>query len=120
LANEIDCCTDVAKGEVEDYLVNLSVRDLGIDDLTKQQSIGVAFPNPFSNQFQFKLDSDVDEDVELVVYNYMGQVVYQNYYSTKKGENTITINSNQWSQGIYLMLVRTDSGRKSVYELVKQ
>ncbi|MCK5907944.1 MAG: family 10 glycosylhydrolase, partial [Flavobacteriales bacterium] len=118
--NDIDACTDVAKGEVEDYLVNLSVKDiLKIDDLSKEQSIGVAFPNPFSNELQFKLNSDRNEDVELVVYNYMGQIIHQNYYSATKGENTIKIESGQWSQGIYLMLVRTESGKKSVYELIK-
>jgi len=119
-SNDIDACTDMAKGEVEDYLVNLTVKDLSIDDINFGKSIGVAFPNPFSNELQFKLDLDKNEDVEFIVYNYMGQVVLQDVYTARKGENTININSTQWSQGVYLMLVRTESGRKSVYELIKQ
>ncbi len=118
-SNDIDACTDVAKGEVEDYLVNISVKYLATDDFDKEQSIGVAFPNPFNTELQFTMNTDRNEDVELVVYNYMGQIVHQNTHAVRKGENTISINSSQWSNGVYLMLVRTESGRKSIYEVVK-
>ena len=118
-ANDIDACSDVSKGEVEDYLVNLSIKDLAIDDIDAEKVAGIAFPNPFNDQLNFSMKSDKKETVKFVAYNYMGQVVYHRSFTKKVGENNFTINSSNWSQGVYLLLVRTESGIKQVHELIK-
>ena len=119
-SNDIDPCTDVSKGEVEDYLVNLTRKELGLDDLEDGSKIGIAFPNPFKDQVNFSITSTRKENVELLVYNFMGQVVYHRTLVKHTGENQFSINSYNWSSGVYLLLVRDESGLKEIHEIIKQ
>ncbi|MCK5781142.1 MAG: family 10 glycosylhydrolase [Flavobacteriales bacterium] len=119
-SNNIDACTDIEKGEVEDYLVVLSRDELSNDDLSLNEIEGAVFPNPFSEQLNFTLQSEKSEEVELAVYSFTGQIIFNKKFNKTVGENNFTINSSSWSQGVYLLLVRDESGRKTVYELIKK
>lgn len=117
--NDINPCEDFEFGEVEDYLVNLTHKELSVDDISSDEITGVVFPNPFMNSINFKMLSQTKGDVEFVVYNYMGQIVYHRTMVKTAGENNFTINSSSWTEGVYLLLVRDENGKKKVYELVK-
>lgn len=119
-SNDIDACTDIDKGEVEDYLVNLTRKDLANDDFVKDEIQGIAFPNPFVDNINFSLQSEKKENVEFVVYNFMGQIVYNRTFRKNVGGNSFSIKSSAWSQGVYLLLVRDENGKKKVYEIVKK
>ncbi len=59
-------------------------------------------PNPFSDKTEIAFSSPQNTDVELKVYNVVGSVVYKNTIKAEKGANTITVNANTLSSGVYI------------------
>jgi len=60
------------------------------------------FPNPMHDKCNLKFNMQNISDAVLCVYNNMGQMIFmKNYLSLSKGENTITIDVEKFSEGIY-------------------
>lgn len=118
-ANDIDACTDVAYGEVEDYIANFVNENLTVDNIETNNVDVLVYPNPFNKEFNVKINSDKPENIQVVAYDLMGQVVYNRNFGSIKGENKFLINSSSWSRGVYMLLVINENKHKKVFELLK-
>lgn len=118
-ANDIDACTDVAYGEVEDYIANFVNENLTVDNIETNNVDVLVYPNPFNKEFNVKINSDKPENIQVVAYDLMGQVVYNRNFGSIKGENKFLINSSSWSSGVYMLLVINENKHKKVFELLK-
>lgn len=68
-------------------------------------------PNPFSNNFNVKFDLKKQQEAELAVYNYTGQLVQV----LKKqqfpiGENQFSFSGKGWPSGLYFLSLKTEEG----------
>ncbi len=77
--------------EVDTYL---AIQDNNIESLN-------VFPNPTKDIVNVAFYLDKEEDVKCIVYNQQGKVVAENNYGTLHGNNTLQINTDEFSSGIY-------------------
>ncbi|MCX6181398.1 MAG: carbohydrate-binding protein [Bacteroidetes bacterium] len=72
----------------------------GIQQLEKTTTLSI-MPNPAQNQVQLSF-STVSENNQLLVFDMLGNVVYSEIFSGKNDFKT-TINTENWSEGLYLV-----------------
>lgn len=84
------------------FYVRLSDTEVGIDQATSEVHL---FPCPATNGFTITMNEEINS---LAVVNVMGQVVY-----TKDGihSNEVSVDSQSFSEGVYLVNIFTDNGR---------
>ncbi|MDO9184840.1 MAG: T9SS type A sorting domain-containing protein [Bacteroidia bacterium] len=63
-------------------------------------------PNPFSDKSEIRFSSVNSSEVEFKVYNLLGSVVYNSNFKSVKGVNTISIDANTLSPGVYMYSVK--------------
>ena len=68
-------------------------------------------PNPTKSYSTLQISTETEEDVKISIVNMLGEEVKQFYLSLPVGENSILINTDLWSKGIYL--VRYNLGTKN-------
>jgi parallel beta-helix repeat protein len=59
------------------------------------------YPNPANSKFTIELNSDADNDFNLVVCNLKGQQIY----AAVMKSNTHTVDAGKWQKGVYLIRV---------------
>ncbi|MCX6296066.1 MAG: T9SS type A sorting domain-containing protein [Bacteroidetes bacterium] len=70
-------------------------------DLTKFD-VDQNSPNPFSENTEIRFSSITNSQVEFKVYNLLGAVIFDNRYAASKGVNSIRIEANSFSPGVYI------------------
>jgi len=77
------------------------------------------YPNPSSNNFNLQISAIKPEDVQLEIMNELGQTVFSKQENLNSGTNTIILNTEEYSQGLYLLKIKQ---KNSIYfkKLVKQ
>jgi len=95
-------------------------------DFVKADALSIAdvkvFPNPTSDHIRVELMINEDEDVELKLYNTIGQQVYSKQFSAKPGSHAEEIPMRQFGQGSYLLIVKYISphmARQGIFKIVK-
>ena len=78
-----------------------------------------AYPNPFRNEVNFRIDFDEPQEIYLSVYDVTGQMIYNLYESYVQGLQQITWNTNDLPNGVYFCHLKTSVGN-SVVKIVKQ
>ncbi len=80
---------------------------VGIDDVERNENDLMLFPNPASENVTVLLPKNLDEEVQITVYNITGAKVYDN--STKIGNNdeSIYLNVSDYQKGIYVLIVKS-------------
>src|SRR4029077_3485683 len=73
---------------------------LGIDEHASLQESMKVFPNPSSNSFTVKFTA-ANADETLYIYDTRGKIIKQ--FKLKKGEESLIINTSNWSNGTYLI-----------------
>lgn len=69
------------------------------------------YPNPTSGITNLSIDLTQNETISISVLNSIGQVVYSSKSTQMHaGVNTIQLNSENWSNGIYFVSVASDKG----------
>lgn len=117
--NDIDACTDVENGEVEDYMVKFVADPLSVNNDNNIISASV-FPNPFANKFKVTFQSNKKQNIQLVAYDMLGQVVYHRTMTSTSGVNNFDIDTSAWSNGAYMLLVKDENSKKKVLKLIKE
>ena len=69
----------------------------------------IVYPNPTSSYLNIEITSSKFNDIELFVSNSIGQTVYSETINSNR-EKTITINLNDFSEGIYFVNLVTSTG----------
>ena len=68
-------------------------------------------PNPAHSQLTIEWNLPTTSNLDLTVVSVDSKVVYQNNWSNVSvGTQGISLNSSEWKQGIYFVLLRTDDG----------
>jgi hypothetical protein len=81
---------------------------VSLDELNNGSQF-VVVPNPASINAEIRLQSNVNENAQLIVVNQMGQVVSTNEVNLVSGDNTITLNVEALSNGLYTVLLKGDA-----------
>jgi hypothetical protein len=69
------------------------------------------YPNPINNEFQMTNTST--EAMKLSIFNLNGQLIYTNELT---GNNSMKINSENWSKGVYL--IKIQQGQNQFYQKI--
>ena len=74
------------------------------------------FPNPVSRTFNIQISENQTSDYQVNIVNLAGQTVFSSNYSNP----SITINTEKFTPGMYLLNIRTDDGKIHNSKLLKQ
>lgn len=66
------------------------------------------FPNPFSNRLSTGFFLQQAADVQMELYNTLGQKVYEEKYQLPGGEQLLEVNTGNWENGIYFVRLTID------------
>jgi hypothetical protein len=63
------------------------------------------YPNPFTSIINLNIKSDEIQDIQIIVKNMLGQLVYQQAFTLMSNNDVVQINLNQLSVGPYVIEV---------------
>jgi hypothetical protein len=66
------------------------------------------FPNPTTNNFNIKWNSNSNELVQLRIVDITGKVVYKNSHVVSVGMNTIEMDAEIWASGYYTIELKVN------------
>jgi hypothetical protein len=94
------------------YLDNINVlsNPIGIKENELFSSVNV-YPNPSSDKTNITVNSNINEDVTIAVYNTIGQLVKSINSKFAQGENKIELNTADFANGIYNIEFQSKSGK---------
>lgn len=94
---------------------------LSVNDFeTETVNTLIAYPNPMIEASNLHFTSQKSENVELIIYNQLGKIVYNTSVESLVGNNIIPINSQNLSSGLYICkLSSTNTNYKPLKLLVK-
>jgi len=75
-------------------------------DMKPQNNIVEVFPNPFNEFLNVKISDKEEADVQLNIFNTLGQLVYQN----NDAKTSEIINTSLWEEGMYYILLNKQGG----------
>jgi len=77
------------------------------------------YPNPVSDILIVELESDLDENFDVTVYDHSGKKIFAQQYSANGNISNIEINTNDLSAGTYILSI--NNGTNTLTErFVKQ
>ncbi|MEM1320790.1 MAG: T9SS type A sorting domain-containing protein [Bacteroidota bacterium] len=79
-----------------------------------------AMPNPFSYFTQLQVQSTVNEDVNFMVTDLLGNRVHWQEIQLVQGQNTIDFDGSRLANGIYLFTLSNEYGRKTQKMIVNR
>jgi hypothetical protein len=74
---------------------------LSINEFENDKTIIRAFPNPMTTQTTIQFSANQSETVQFVIYDQLGKQVYNTTYNAVPGKNSITLNRENLSSGLY-------------------
>ena len=96
-------------GEFSDLLTVALESAFGIDELAKALGLSV-YPNPNKGSFTLVLSTDQVDKVNVNIVNALGRVVYEQQDLRVNANFSTNIDISGESEGIYLMIVKSDLG----------
>ncbi len=93
----------------------------GMNGKQGQSSISEVYPNPFQSSISLGFFSTIQQNVEIKLYNSIGQVVYENKKKVAGNGNTLISLNGLISlpQGLYLVTIKEESGKVFTSKVVK-
>ena len=74
---------------------------LSVSDFETEEATLSVYPNPMTTQATISFTVNQNETVQFVIYNQLGKQVYNTTYNAVSGKNSITINREHLSSGLY-------------------
>ncbi|MGB1230974.1 MAG: DUF6923 family protein [Winogradskyella sp.] len=74
---------------------------LSVNEFENETQTLTASPNPMTSQTTLQFMSSYNETVQFVVYDQLGKPVYNTTYNASPGKNSITLNRENLSSGLY-------------------
>ncbi|MBC8320483.1 MAG: hypothetical protein H8E34_07165 [Bacteroidetes bacterium] len=87
------------------------------ESMVENQSLTI-WPNPFINNFHLGYQSLMGGTTKLEIYNMMGQKVFDKEYFSAPGENTLTIDGNNFRQKH--LILKLNNGNKVLTGIVSR
>lgn len=94
-------------GLMFDSIQVYDVPPVGIEKINTNQLLTKAFPNPSQNNINIEFDNNRKSKYKLIVYNYLGQTVFEK--NIVKDEKNISIDIKDFEDGIYSFVITNDS-----------
>jgi hypothetical protein len=86
---------------------------------TKEFEVAVQ-PNPFERDLLIQYELENSSDVQIKLYNQLGQCVYQQVYSQQaSGQQQVFLHTPTLTSGLYILQVETEEGSISK-KLIKE
>ncbi len=89
----------------------------GISSVNAANNTFSVYPNPANDRMTLDLSSFANQSVNIKVMNMVGQELYQEKVNVTT--NTKTIPTQDWAEGVYMVVVETAQG-KAMQKLIKQ
>lgn len=89
---------------------------LGVDQHSNFEDVAI-FPNPATDNLFVKLTAEA-QDVQAVVYDLAGKMVYSDLFSHAGGEQQYTLPVNTLANGIYFLSLQGKDGGKVTYKFI--
>lgn len=86
-------CTDTV------YTTTTVVQSISVEENYLSNQIAV-FPNPANNKLNVVIENIVNENISINIYNSLGGLISS---PSSNGENSFTINTEEFSSGIYIL-----------------
>jgi hypothetical protein len=92
----------------------------GVDEVIHEAIVDTkVFPNPISNLFQLQFILPEAGNVQIDIYDMSGRLVKQLYNGAAyEGTNLLSFNRDNLDRGVYVLVVRTDSGTLTNQKIV--
>lgn len=104
-------------GEVEDYLVNIVIGTLHVEENTIEEAL--IYPNPFNNLLNLKLPTAF-QNIEIQLFDIRGRTVYSEKMINNNKTNLSISNLDNLSSGTYLLqLTDLDSNKSIIKKIIK-
>ena len=105
--------------DLKEIPVELFVYDYtGIDDILQTSSVKV-FPNPTRSSVEFKLNTAIQGDIKIEIYDQYGSIVFVDNRSDSSGDFNLTWNSNSNNRGLYFYRILFNNNQVSSGKIVK-
>lgn len=93
------------------YGNNLFLDDINIDagaSIVENDIVSVLnlYPNPADNATTLRIESNSSSGAMIVIYNTIGEQVYASSTYVNKGSNEVSLNTNELTNGIYVVQVQ--------------
>jgi hypothetical protein len=79
----------------------------------------ILYPNPISKYLHLEYFSEFDDEFNIIIESYNGQEVYHNNWVITKGENNINISSENFIEGLYIVVIGNNFGTIVTKKIVK-
>jgi hypothetical protein len=103
---------------IENVCVTKNLNDcdylLSQNELSNNGSEISLFPNPATTFLNILSNLKLIDNVKI--YNNIGQLIYDSNFR----DNQVTINTGQWSKGLYILEVKTEDGYTKPFKVLKQ
>jgi hypothetical protein len=95
------------------YTLTITDGNAVIENASMKFELSNAKPNPANNGFNLNFESPVSEMVKVEVHNLLGGLVYNKSFTSKRGFNTLWMDTQEWEEGVYLYSVQNGSSRST-------
>jgi len=121
----LDSCTSsycdniITQGNFSNYnLITLK----GYNKITEKENleIGKLFPNPTLDNSFITINSGDETDIIISITNITGKVIMKDSKHLNSGKNTIELNTQQLSTGLYVVSLIDDKGMNTNLKLIKK
>lgn len=91
------------------YIDNINLATtMGVNGAVQSANNILLFPNPTSMEASLEIGLLNEQDVEVTVFNNLGQVVMnENHKNMAAGDHLIKLSTENWSNGLYNVVVKT-------------
>ncbi|MBU2921981.1 T9SS type A sorting domain-containing protein [Winogradskyella psychrotolerans] len=91
---------------------------LSIDEYNTDLNRIIASPNPMTTHTTINFTANYSEDVQFVIYDQTGKIVYTAPYTVKPGKNTIEVNRGNLSSGLYFCKILSSQFNYDTFKLI--
>ncbi|MBS1613093.1 MAG: T9SS type A sorting domain-containing protein [Bacteroidetes bacterium] len=74
------------------------------------------YPNPAQHYIDVRIESETEKEVDVMVYNTAGALLYSQRQHVNAGGATVTLNTNSYAPGVYTVKVKADSDKKPLID----
>lgn len=86
----------------------------------KENIMVEGMPNPVTSHYQLLVRSRSAQQLDLFVADASGRLMYKTMKMLNPGNNSFSIEMNNWPAGIYMLHISSQSGEKILKKIVKQ